>query len=71
MSILKPSHSSHLSAYEGGTDRVFQNVGIQNLDAGELPRRKHTTYRTQRKFVIKNRTVLFLLRGVGYMELHS
>ena len=26
---------------------VFRNVGIQNSDAGELPRRKHTTFRTQ------------------------
>ena len=25
--ILKPSHSSYLSAYEDGTDRVFRNVG--------------------------------------------
>jgi len=25
--ILKPSHSSYLSAYENGTDRVFRNVG--------------------------------------------
>jgi hypothetical protein len=32
----------HLPAYEDGTDRVFQNIGIQNSDAGELPRRKHT-----------------------------
>jgi hypothetical protein len=43
--ILKPSYySSYLPAYEDGTDRVFRNVGIQNSDAGELPRRKkHTT----------------------------
>jgi len=26
--FLKPSHSSPLPAYEGGTDRVFWNVGI-------------------------------------------
>jgi hypothetical protein len=25
--ILKPSHSSYLSAYEDGTDREFRNVG--------------------------------------------
>jgi len=29
-------------AYEDGTDKVFRNVGIQNSDAGQLPRRKHT-----------------------------
>jgi len=44
----------HLPAYEDGTDRVFRNVGILNSDVGELPRRKHTTYRTRRKFEIKN-----------------
>jgi hypothetical protein len=32
-----------LFAYEDGTDRVFRNVSIQNSDAEELPRRKHTT----------------------------
>jgi hypothetical protein len=34
-------------------NRVFRNVGIQNSDAGELPRRKHTAFRTRRKFEIK------------------
>jgi hypothetical protein len=38
---------------------VFRNVGLQNSDAGELPRRKRTTFRTQQKFEIKN-TDLFL-----------
>jgi len=33
---------------------VFRNVGIQNSDAGQLPRRKHTTFRTGRKFEINN-----------------
>jgi hypothetical protein len=41
--IPNPSYSSYLPAYEDGRDRVFRNVGIQNSDAGELPRRKHTT----------------------------
>jgi hypothetical protein len=36
-------NSSHLSAYEDGTDSVFRNVGIQNSGAKELLRRKHTT----------------------------
>jgi len=31
-------NSSCLPTYEGGT--VFRNVGIQNSDAGKLPRRK-------------------------------
>jgi len=30
------------TVYEGGTDRGFRNGGIQNSDAGKLPRRKHT-----------------------------
>jgi hypothetical protein len=39
--ILKPSYySSYLPAYEDGTDSVFRKVGIQNSDAGELPRKK-------------------------------
>jgi len=39
--------------FEDGTDRVFGNVGIWNSDAGELPRRKHTTFRTRWKFEIE------------------
>jgi hypothetical protein len=46
--IIIPSRT----AYEDGTNRVFRNVGIYNSDAGELPRRKHTTFRTRRKFEI-------------------
>jgi len=34
---------THLPAYEDGTDRVFRNVGIWISDAGESPKRKHTT----------------------------
>ena len=34
-------HTSH-PAYEDGTDRVFRNVGIQQSDAGEIPKRIHT-----------------------------
>jgi hypothetical protein len=47
-------HPSYLPAHEDGTDRVFRNDGIWNSDAGELPRRKHTTFKTRRKFEIKN-----------------
>ena len=49
-----------LLAYEDGTDRVFRNVCILNSDAGELPRRKHTTYRTRRKLEIKNNLIYSL-----------
>jgi hypothetical protein len=41
--ILNTNHCSHLPVYEDGTGRVFRNVGIQTSEAGELPRRKHTT----------------------------
>jgi hypothetical protein len=51
--ILNPSYSSYLPAYEDGTDNVFRSVGIQNSDAGELARRKHTACRTRRKFEIE------------------
>ena len=34
-------HTSY-PAYEDGTDRVFRNVGIQQSDAGEIPKRIHT-----------------------------
>jgi hypothetical protein len=36
-------HYLHLPACEDGTYRVFRNVGIYKSDAGELPRKKHTT----------------------------
>ena len=40
-SSLTILHTSH-PAYEDGTDRVFRNVGIQQSDAGEIPKRIHT-----------------------------
>ena len=46
-------HTSY-PAYEDGTDRVFRNVGIQQSDAGEIPKRIHTRFQTRRKFEIKN-----------------
>jgi len=49
--------SSYLPAYEDGT--VFRNVGIKNSDAGELPRRKHTTtFRSRPKFEIFDNMLL-------------
>ena len=58
--ILHPSYSSNIPAHEDGTERVFRNVGIQNSDAGELPRRKHTTFRTGRNFEIKKPSLTLL-----------
>ena len=34
-------HTSY-PAYKDGTDRVFRNVGIQQSDAAEIPKRIHT-----------------------------
>ena len=47
-------HTSY-PAYEGGTDGVFRNVGIQQSDAGEMPKRIHTRFKTRRKFEIKKK----------------
>jgi len=54
-------HTSH-PAYEDGTDRAFRNVGIQQSDAGEMPKRIHTRFKTRRKFEIKNLEVIALAR---------
>ena len=34
--------STPYPAYDDGTDRVFRNVGIQQSDDGEIPKRIHT-----------------------------
>ena len=47
-------HTSY-PAYEDGIDRVFRNVGIQQSDAEEIPKRIHTRFKTRRKFEIKNK----------------
>ena len=65
--ILNPSHSSYLPAYEDGT--VFRNVGIQNSDARELPRRKHITFRTRRN--LKSRIILHMLSGSCIFEVNG
>jgi hypothetical protein len=43
----------HLPAYEDGTE-CSETSAYKNSGAGELPGRKHTTYRIRRKFEIKN-----------------
>jgi hypothetical protein len=48
--VILPAYT----AYEDRTDSVFRNVGIQNSDAGELPKRNNTTFRRRRNFEIKN-----------------
>ena len=46
-------HTLH-PALEDGTDRGFRNVGKLQSDAGEIPKRIHTRFKTRRKFEIKN-----------------
>jgi len=43
---------------------VFRNVGISNSDAGELPRRKHSTFWTWRKDENKNTGLFKMIVGV-------
>jgi len=40
-------------AFEDGTDTGFRNVGELQFDAGEIPRRKDTIFKSRRKSEIK------------------
>jgi hypothetical protein len=46
-------------AFEDGTDRRFRNVEKPLYDAGEIPRRTYTIFRTRRKSEIKKRFISF------------
>jgi len=52
-------HTSY-PAYEDGTDRVFRNVGIQQSDAGEIP--KKNTY----KILLLFSTALYFMIVLSY-----
>ena len=43
----------HLQSLEDGTDTGFRNVGQLQFDAGEIPRRKYTVFKSRRKSEIK------------------
>ena len=43
---------SLLPAFEDGTDTWFRNVGILYIDAGEIPKRKYTIFKSRRKLEI-------------------
>jgi hypothetical protein len=47
--------------YEDGTDRGFRKMDTYSSDAGELPGRKNTTFRTRRKFEIKNEILVSVI----------
>jgi len=50
-------HTVH-PAFEDGTDTGFRNVGQLQFDAGEIPRRKYTIFKSRRKSEIKNMSTL-------------
>ena len=39
-------------AFEDGTDTGFRNVGQLQFDAGEIPKRVYTIFKSRRKFEI-------------------
>ena len=45
-------YHSLLPAFEDGTDTWFRNVGILYIDAGEIPKRKYTIFKSRRKLEI-------------------
>jgi len=51
---MEQTERSYLPTYEDEIDRVFRNVAIQNSDAGELPRRNHTTRNVSLNYVTHN-----------------
>ena len=51
-------HTLH-PALEDRTDRGFRDVGKPQSDAGEIPKRIHTVFKTRRKFEIKKTIIMF------------
>jgi hypothetical protein len=47
------------------TDRGFRNVGKPHSDAGEIPKRIHTRFKTRRKDEIKNKKLVCRKYVVG------
>ena len=58
-------HTLH-PAFEDGTDTGFRNVGQLQFDAGEIPKRKYTIFKSRRKSKIRN---LKEIEGVGFIWL--
>ena len=46
---------------EDGTDRVFRNVGIQQSDAGEIPKRIHTRFKHGESLKTRITTLCFVI----------
>ena len=47
-------------AFEDGTDTGFRNVGQLQSDAGEIPKRTYTIFKSRQKFEIKNCFILLV-----------
>ena len=54
-------HTLH-PALQDGTDRGFRNVGKLQSDAGEIPKRIHTIFKTRRKSEIKKTNLMFIIK---------
>ena len=54
-------------AFEDGTDTGFRNVGQLQFDAGEVPKRKYTIFKSRRKSEIKK--MLFFQRCLSLTEI--
>jgi len=58
----------HLPAYEDET-KCYETSAYKIQTPGKIPRRKHRTYRTRRKFEIRNR--FCALRGTLVLGSHN
>ena len=63
-------HTLH-PALEDGTDRWFRNVDKPQSDAGEIPKRIHTWFKTRRKFEIKKTLHVSESSSVHHQELFT
>ena len=52
---------SLLPAFEDGTDTWLRNVGILYIDAGEIPKRTYTIFKSRRKLEIYNGKDIFVI----------
>jgi hypothetical protein len=43
--------------FEDGADTWFRNVGTVHIDAGEIPKRKFTIFKSRRKLEIYNTSI--------------
>jgi len=70
VSVPSSKAGSKLLAFEDGTDTWFRNVGILYIDAGEIPKRTYTIFKSRRKLEIYN-TILAYQYHKNEAESHS